>query len=243
MEKMVHQAQTVDPAEMDHPDSYQDKQLHPKHAKRAPTHKLDPQEIQVLGAQPDRQEHPDQHPMAEAVEHPVNQDLKDPPDNQAHPETRVNQVFPAKSTNNPAKLDHPARAVNPVHPVTTVATVRLVSQVAMVPQDRTAKAVVQVATAKTDHPVARARKETEEHPVRATTAHHHAQHPVTNKPSVYVVEQHCQSHRRQRIVDIAMVGCWDDMILSQPPLLYCFRFAFLLLIVLAMSSSSEYQLE
>jgi len=49
---------------------------------------------------------------------------------------------------------------------------------------------------------------------RATIVHRHVPHPDTTKPSVYAVKQHCQSHRCQRIVDIAMVGCWDDMILS-----------------------------
>jgi len=243
MEKMAHQDPMVDPAAMDHPDRDHDKQLHPKHAKLAPTHQPDPQEILALAVLPEVPVLPDLHPMAEAVAHQVALARQDLPANQVHPEARVNQVFPVKSTNNPDKLDHPAPAVNLVHPETTVAMVLLVSQVAMVPQDRTAIAVVQVATAKMAHPVDRAHKANAARQVLAITAHHHAQHPDTNKPSVYAVKQHCQSHRRQRIVDIAMVGCWDDIMLSQPPLLYYFRFAFLLLTVLAMSSSSEYHLE
>jgi len=239
MEKMVHQAQTVDPAETDPPDKDRDKQLHPKHAKLAPTLQRAPQEIPDLEARQVAQAHPDPHPMAEAVEHPEPQDRKVRPVNQAHPETRVNQVFPVKSPNSQEALDHPAQAVNLVPPETTVAMVHLASQVAMVPQDRSVTVVAQVATAKMAHPVDRARKEIEAHQVRATTAHHHVPPPDTSKPSAYVDKQHCQS---QRIVDIAVVECWDDIMLSQHSLLYYFRFAFLLLTVLAMSSSSEYQL-
>jgi len=240
---MVHQARTEDLAEMDPQVRDHDKQLHPKHAKLAPMHQPDLQEIQVLGDPQDLQEHPDPHPMAEAVAQQEVQGPRARPANPVHPETRVNQVFPAKSTNNLVKRGRPDPAVNPVHPVTMVAMALLVSQVAMVPQDRTAKVAVQVATAKTDLPVDRVPKASEDHQVLAIIVHHHERHPDTNKPSGYAVEQHCQSHRRQRIVDTAMVGCWDDIMLSQPPLLYYFRFAFLLLTVLAMSSSSEYQLE
>jgi hypothetical protein len=239
MEKMVHQVPMVDPAETDHPDKDRDKQLHPKHAKLAPTHQQGLQETPDLAARQVAQAHLDPHPMAEAVAHPAHQVRKDHPDSPVHPETRVNQVFPVKSTNSPEALDHPAQAVNPVRPETTVAMVHLVSQVAMVPRDRSATVAAQVATAKTAHPVDRARKENEVHQARATTAHLRVPHPDTSKPSVFVDKQHCQS---QRIVDIAMVGCWDDIMLSQPSLLYYFRFAFLLLTVLAMSSSSEYQL-
>jgi len=239
MEKMVHQARTEDPAETVHPVRDHDKQLHPKHAKLAPMHQQDLQEIQARADPQDRQAHPDPHQMAEAVAHPEHPDPRVRPVNPVHPETRVKQVFPAKSTNNLVKLAHRVQAVNPVHPVTMVAMALLVSQVAMVPQDRTAKVADQVATAKTDHPADRVPRASEDHQVRAIIVHHHVRLPDTNKPSGYAVEQHCQSHRRQRIVDIAMVGCWDDIMLSQPPLLYYFRFAFLLLTVLAMSSSSS----
>jgi len=244
MEKTAHQDPTVDLAAMDHPERHHNKHVHLKHAKLVRTHRPDPQETPARAAQLEAPAHPDPHPMAEAVEHPAHQARKVPQDNPAHPETRVNPVFPAKSPNNPAKLVHQDPAVNLVHPETTAAMVLLVSQVAMVLQDRPATAVVQVATAKTAHPVDKDHRASAVHPVRATTAHHHAQHPDTNKPSVYVSKQHCRSHRRcQRIVDIAMVGCWDDIMLSQPPLLYYFRFAFLLLTVLAISTSSRNHLE
>lgn len=238
MEKMVHQARMVDPDAMDPPDKDHDKQLHPKHAKLAPTHQLGHQVIQAREDRLEARDNPDLHPMAETVAHLVLQAHKDHLVNQVHPETRVNQVFPVKSTNSPVKRVLQAQAVNPVRPETTVAMVLLVSQVAMVPQDRTAKVAAQVATVKTAHPVDRVRRANEAHRALATTAHLHVPHPDTSKPSVYAVKQHCQS---QRIVDIAMVGCWDNI--SQPLLLYYFRFAFLLLTVLAISTSSEYHLE
>jgi len=236
MEKMVHQVLMEDPAEMDPPDKDHDKQLHPKHAKLAPTQQLDPLVTQVRAARPEVPALREPHPMAEFADNQVLRVLKDLPANQAHPETRVNQVFPAKSPSNPEALDHPAQAVNLVPPETTVAMVHPASQVAMVPRDRSATVVAQVATAKTAHPADRAHKANEAPQVLATTAHPHVPHPDTSKPSVRVDKQHCQS---QRIVDIAMVGCWDDIMLSQPSLLYYFRFAFLLLTVLAMSSSSS----
>jgi len=238
MEKTVHQAPMADPVAMDPPDKDHDKQLHPKHAKLAPTPQPALQEIQARAARQEAPVHPDRHPMAETVELLDHQVRKVLPDNPVHPETRVNQVFPVKSTNSPAVWVLPDQAVNPVRPVTTVAMVLLVSQVAMVPQDRTATVAAQVATAKTAHPVDREARENEARRALATTAHLHVPHPDTSKPSVYAVKQHCQS---QRIVDIAMVGCWDNI--SQPLLLYYFRFAFLLLTVLAISSSSEYHLE
>jgi hypothetical protein len=243
MEKMVPQDPMAAPVATDRPVRDHDKQLHPKHAKLVPMHQPDPQATLDLAVPQDLQVLPEPHPMAEAADHPAQPAQQAHPVNQVHPETRVNQVFPVKSSNNPDKSDHQDLAVNLVHPETTVAMVLLVSQVAMVPQDRTAIVVVQVATAKTVPPVDRAHKANAARQVPAITAHHRAQHPDTNKRSVYAVKQHCQSHRCQRIVDIAMVGCWDDIMLSQPPLLYYFRFAFLLLTVLAMSSSSEYHLE
>jgi len=237
MEKMVHQAPMEYLAAMDHPDNQQNKQLHQKHAKLAPMHQQDQRVIPVHVVPQDRQVHPDPHPMVEAVEHPEHRDLKARPANLVHPETRVNQVYPVKSSNSQAKLDHQALAVNLVHPETTVAMVPLVSQVAMVLQDRSATVAAQVHLAKTAYPVDRDPKASAACQALAITAHHRAQHPDTSKPCVYAVKQHCQYHHRcQKIVHIAMVGCCDDIMLSQPRLLYYFRFAFLLLTVLASSS-------